>query len=97
MHPLFQLPSSEVTLDVVQDFINLKIRESLTVEYKKAGDKPIEAVAALANTYGGLLLVGVARSSWSSVSTGQPSRGPSSSMARSSCGWTPATRRRTGR
>jgi hypothetical protein len=59
MHPLFQVPSTEVTLPLVQDFINLKIRESLTVEYKRAGDKPIEAVAALANTYGGLLLVGV--------------------------------------
>ncbi|GAX52863.1 AlbA family DNA-binding domain-containing protein [Streptomyces olivochromogenes] len=59
MHPLFHVPSTEVTLDLVQDFINLKIRESLTVEYKRAGDKPIEAVAALANTYGGLLFVGV--------------------------------------
>ena len=60
MHPLFQVPSTEVTLALVQDFISLKIRESLTVEYKRAGDKPIEAVAALANTYGGLLFVGVA-------------------------------------
>ncbi|WP_019066181.1 AlbA family DNA-binding domain-containing protein [Streptomyces hokutonensis] len=60
MHPLFQVPSTEVTLPLVEDFINLKIRESLTVEYKRAGDKPIEAVAALANTYGGLLFVGVA-------------------------------------
>ncbi|MEV8435046.1 AlbA family DNA-binding domain-containing protein [Streptomyces chartreusis] len=59
MHPLFHVPSTEVTLDLVQDFINLKIREGLTVEYKRAGDKPIEAVAALANTYGGLLFVGV--------------------------------------
>ncbi len=59
MHPLFHVPPTEVTLDLVQDFINLKIREGLTVEYKRAGDKPIEAVAALANTYGGLLFVGV--------------------------------------
>ncbi|MFC8247404.1 AlbA family DNA-binding domain-containing protein [Streptomyces chartreusis] len=59
MHPLFHVASPEVTLDLVQDFINLKIREGLTVEYKRAGDKPIEAVAALANTYGGLLFVGV--------------------------------------
>lgn len=59
MHPLFQVPSTEITLALVQDFINLKIREGLTVEYKRAGDKPIEAVAALANTYGGLLFVGV--------------------------------------
>ncbi|WP_430378404.1 AlbA family DNA-binding domain-containing protein [Streptomyces sp. B1-3] len=59
MHPLFHVPSTEVTLALVQDFISLKIRESLTVEYKRAGEKPIEAVAALANTYGGLLLVGV--------------------------------------
>ncbi|MBY8889423.1 ATP-binding protein [Streptomyces sp. PTM05] len=60
MHPLFEAPATDVTLDMVQDFVNLKIREGLTVEYKRAGDKPIEAVAALANTYGGLLLVGVA-------------------------------------
>lgn len=59
MHPLFHVPPTEVTLDLVQDFINLKIREGLTVEYKRGGDKPIEAVAALANTYGGLLFVGV--------------------------------------
>ncbi|MGW5583787.1 AlbA family DNA-binding domain-containing protein [Streptomyces sp. NPDC003857] len=60
MHPLFQVPPTEVTLALVQDFIDLKIREGLTVEYKRAGDKPIEAVAALANTYGGLVFVGVA-------------------------------------
>jgi hypothetical protein len=60
MHLLFEAPATDVTLEMVQDFINLKIREGLTVEYKRAGDKPIEAVAALANTYGGLLLVGVA-------------------------------------
>jgi hypothetical protein len=60
MHLLFEAPATDVTLDMVQDFVDLKIREGLTVEYKRAGDKPIEAVAALANTYGGLLLVGVA-------------------------------------
>lgn len=60
MHPLLTAPSSDLTAQMVKGFVALGIAENLTVEYKRQGDKPIEAVAALANTYGGILLVGVA-------------------------------------
>ncbi|MEU3862540.1 ATP-binding protein [Streptomyces sp. NPDC028722] len=60
MHELLTAPSSELTAQMVKDFVELGIAENLTVEYKRQGDKPIEAVAALANTYGGIVLVGVA-------------------------------------
>lgn len=63
MHPLLTAPSSDLNAQMVKDFVALGIPENLTVEYKRQGDKPIEAVAALANTYGGLLLVGVAEES----------------------------------
>jgi hypothetical protein len=60
MHELLTAPSNELTVQTVKDFVALGIAENLTVEYKRQGDKPIEAVAALANTYGGIVLVGVA-------------------------------------
>jgi predicted HTH transcriptional regulator len=60
LHELLTAPSSELTAQMVKDFVELGIAENLTVEYKRQGDKPIEAVAALANTYGGIVLVGVA-------------------------------------
>lgn len=60
MHPLLDGPRTAVNLALVEDFLSLKLPEGLTVEYKRGGDKPAVAVAALANTYGGLLLVGVA-------------------------------------
>lgn len=56
---LLTAPGDDITLAMVQDFVSLAIPENLTVEYKLGGSKPIEAVAALANTYGGLILVGV--------------------------------------
>ena len=59
MHPLLTTPGDDITLAMVKDFVSLAIPENLTVEYKLGGNKPIEAVAALANTYGGLILVGV--------------------------------------
>jgi hypothetical protein len=59
VHPLLSAPVSGVTLEMVEDFVSLGIPENLTVEYKREGDKPAEAAAALANTYGGVVLVGV--------------------------------------
>jgi hypothetical protein len=59
VHLLLTAPGDDITLAMVQDFVSLAIPENLTVEYKLGGNKPIEAVAALANTYGGLILVGV--------------------------------------
>ncbi|MGW5233322.1 ATP-binding protein [Streptomyces nodosus] len=60
VHQLLIAPSSAITLATVEDFVALGIPENLTVEYKRGGDKPAEAAAALANTYGGIILVGVA-------------------------------------
>jgi hypothetical protein len=59
VHPLLSAPVSGVTLEMVEDFVALRIPENLRVEYKREGDKPAEAAAALANTYGGVVLVGV--------------------------------------
>ncbi|WP_329456768.1 ATP-binding protein [Streptomyces sp. NBC_01497] len=48
---------------MVEDFVALGIPENLTIEYKRGGEKPVDAVAALANTYGGIVLIGVAEDS----------------------------------
>jgi len=48
---------------MVKDFLDLGLREGFTIEYKRNGDKVLDAVAAMANTYGGLVLVGVAEDS----------------------------------
>jgi Predicted transcriptional regulator containing an HTH domain and an uncharacterized domain shared with the mammalian protein Schlafen len=62
MHELFSVDASQIDLAMVQDFLALRLRESFTVDYKRKGtDKILEAVAAMANTYGGLVLVGVAQ------------------------------------
>ncbi|MFE2374726.1 helix-turn-helix domain-containing protein [Streptomyces sp. NPDC059398] len=63
VHPLLTTPSGNVTLAMVQDFVSLGIPENLTVEYKRGGEKPVDAVAALANSYGGMVLIGVAEDS----------------------------------
>ena len=59
VHQLLTAPNGAVTLEMVEDFVSLGIPENLTVEYKREGDKPAEAAASLANTYGGIVLVGV--------------------------------------
>ena len=60
LHPLFTAPADAVDVAMVQSFLDLQIEENLTVEYKSAGDSgALEAAAAMANTYGGLVLYGV--------------------------------------
>lgn len=61
LHPLFTAPADEVDLAMVKSFLALEIEENLTVEYKSAGDSGtlLEAAAAMANTYGGIILYGV--------------------------------------
>lgn len=59
MHALFTAPAAQVDFSMVKDFVSLRIPEGLTIEYKREGDKPLDAIAAFANTYGGLLLYGV--------------------------------------
>lgn len=58
---LFACAASEVTLERVRELLDQTIPESLTLEYKR--QKPQEvarSVAAMANSYGGIVLVGVA-------------------------------------
>jgi predicted HTH transcriptional regulator len=44
---------------MLEDFLNLALEENLTIEYKREGDSALDSVAALANTYGGLVFYGV--------------------------------------
>lgn len=44
---------------MVRAFLDLSIEENFTVEYKRNADGLPEAVAAMANTHGGLVLVGI--------------------------------------
>lgn len=46
---------------MLKDFLSLAIAENLTIEYKREGDSAIDSVAALANTYGGLVFYGIER------------------------------------
>lgn len=58
---LFACAASEVTLERVRELLDQTIPESLTLEYKR--QKPQEvarSIAAMANSYGGIVLVGVA-------------------------------------
>lgn len=57
---LFSCPSSDVTLDRVRELVGQELPESLTLEYKeKFSSSLVSTVAAMANSYGGLILVGV--------------------------------------
>ena len=58
---LFACPAADVTLDRVRGLIGQDLPESLTLEYEeKFSSSLVTSVAAMANTYGGLLIVGVA-------------------------------------
>ena len=57
---LFSCPASAVTLDRVRALAGQNMPESLTLEYKEAfSPSLVKSVAAMANTYGGIILVGV--------------------------------------
>jgi hypothetical protein len=58
-HLLFTVDASQVDLALVRSFLNLDIAENFTVDYKRNIDGALETVAAMANTYGGMILVGV--------------------------------------
>lgn len=58
-HPLFSAPAASVDSEMVHSFLELQLEESFTVDYKRVWDAAPETVAAMANTYGGLVLVGV--------------------------------------
>lgn len=57
---LFACRPADVTLDRVRELVAIGQPESLTLEYKESFAQKIpDSVAAMANTYGGLILVGV--------------------------------------
>jgi hypothetical protein len=57
---LFSCAASDVTLGRVQDLVNQSLPESLTLEYKERFSPGlVKTVAAMANSYGGLIIVGV--------------------------------------
>jgi predicted HTH transcriptional regulator len=59
-HPMLHAHPSEITINRIRSLVQQVGPESPMVEYKeKFADTIAKGVAALANTYGGLLLVGV--------------------------------------
>jgi hypothetical protein len=57
---LFACSPADVTLERVRELVGQDLPESLTLEYKeKYSSSLVKSVAAMANTYGGLVLVGV--------------------------------------
>jgi hypothetical protein len=57
---LFACAPADVTIERVEELVDQDLPESLTLEYKeKYSSSLVKSVAAMANTYGGLILVGV--------------------------------------
>ena len=57
---LFSAPAADVTLARVRQIVDQNLPESLTLEYKEAySPGMVTTVAAMANSYGGIILVGV--------------------------------------
>jgi hypothetical protein len=57
---LFNSPAADITLDHVRELVSQNLPESLTLEYKETYSPGlVTSVAAMANSYGGLILVGV--------------------------------------
>src|SRR4051812_8607187 len=57
---LFASPAADVTVNAVRQLVADASPESLTLEYKERYTRRIaESVAAMANSYGGVILVGV--------------------------------------
>jgi hypothetical protein len=57
---LFGTPAAEISIERIRELVDTTPIESLTVEYKVQLSKDwVESVAAMANSYGGLILIGV--------------------------------------
>jgi len=57
---LFNSSTADITLDQVRELVSQNLPESLTLEYKETYSPGlVTSVAAMANSYGGLILVGV--------------------------------------
>lgn len=56
----FDLPPSAITHAALDAFLQERLPESLNLDYKRElGDRVFETIAAMANTYGGIVLIGV--------------------------------------
>lgn|GEM_PF-6773312 len=61
MSNIFNLPLDQIDAHTIRDFVAERNPETINLEYKRElNDRVHRAVAAMANTYGGLILVGVA-------------------------------------
>ncbi|MER5484288.1 ATP-binding protein [Streptomyces sp. NPDC002812] len=58
-HRLFTAPASAINADMVRSFLELRLEESFTIDYKRNIDAVPDTVAAMANSYGGVVLIGV--------------------------------------
>lgn len=58
-HPLFSAPTEAIDTEMVRGFLDLELEESFTLDYKRNIDATADTVAAMANTYGGVVLIGV--------------------------------------
>ena len=59
---MYRLGWGEVTIDVLNELISSKIPEGFQLEYKRQlgdGNKVLDAICAMANTFGGLIMVGI--------------------------------------
>ena len=57
---LFATPAGDITIQRIRELVNTTPIETLTVEYKvQLGRDWVESVAAMVNSYGGLILIGV--------------------------------------
>lgn len=57
---ILSVNASDITSEFIERLLRQDLDESLTLEYKSIlNDKVVESIAALANTYGGLILVGI--------------------------------------
>lgn len=57
---MLALGISDLTPEFIEQLVHQRMRESLTLEYKeKLTPRILETIAAMANSYGGLILVGV--------------------------------------
>jgi Putative DNA-binding domain len=60
VHPLFEVDRNLVDRDMLDSFLDLAVAENFTVDYKGAADgSALTTIAAFANTFGGVVLVGV--------------------------------------
>jgi len=57
---LYTKPINEIAWDDIEDFCNQRITEGLHLDYKRDFPQKLEkTISAMANTFGGIILIGV--------------------------------------